>query len=260
MLISVLSVLLIIGASEASFTSRLLSLPPLTFLGRISYSLYLVHFPVLIFVIWWNLAPSFHQWLAAILSVLLAIAMYVCVEKPFRERRFSPRFNVSAALSLILVFIVLQVTIRSNPAIAAGDLAKVRNELASITGTDSNAVSEIPRIAIFGDSTAVAMSLGLESVRGSFNFVGGYAELGCPIGEGGLRRGLAAHGDRSSDIAWPVEDICARHHWIETARSLAPIDVAIILSGNWDTVGRHIEQLGDGFFTINDADKSIPIC
>jgi peptidoglycan/LPS O-acetylase OafA/YrhL len=60
---------------------RGLSLPPSVWVGKISYSLYLWHFPVLFFVGDKSVAGS------AILSVALASASFYFVETPFRHRR-----------------------------------------------------------------------------------------------------------------------------------------------------------------------------
>lgn len=251
LLIAVLSSVSIIGLSNGRLVARAFAITPLRFLGAISYSLYLIHFPVLIFVIWWKISPGTHQWVALAISVAISIAMYTYVETPFRNRRFSGKTNLVLVVALVVSFVVVQTVVRANPRIDSGDLSTLQDEPSSITGSAESTASE-PRIAIFGDSTAVAMSHGLANAATGFEFVGGYAELGCPIGEGGLRRGLAAYGDRESDTAWPVEDNCSRHNWIETTRDLAPVDVAIVLIGNWDIVGRRIDSLGDSFLTIDD--------
>jgi peptidoglycan/LPS O-acetylase OafA/YrhL len=79
---------LILGGFEARApTTRLLSTPPMVWIGLISYPLYLVHWPVLIFLR--NLVPdSSLEWrLSALgLSVMLAWAIYRLIEHPIRTR------------------------------------------------------------------------------------------------------------------------------------------------------------------------------
>jgi peptidoglycan/LPS O-acetylase OafA/YrhL len=63
------------------FVKRALSFPPSVWLGKISYSLYLWHFPVLFFL------GERSVILAAIMSVALAAASFYFVESPLRRRR-----------------------------------------------------------------------------------------------------------------------------------------------------------------------------
>ena len=78
--------LLVRATSETSLTSRALSLAPLVWLGRISYSLYLYHFPILIaFGAPSNRAIS-RRILAIELSVLAAALSFRYVEQPILRR------------------------------------------------------------------------------------------------------------------------------------------------------------------------------
>ncbi|HEY8017832.1 MAG TPA: acyltransferase, partial [Dongiaceae bacterium] len=83
---------LIIAAGRAgdSLVAWLLSWRPLVFIGRISYSLYLWHWPVIVFMIMSGLTPSTHQpswlkFLAVVISVILATLSWRYVETPFRS-------------------------------------------------------------------------------------------------------------------------------------------------------------------------------
>ena len=68
---------------------RLLAMRGPVFVGQISYSLYLVHWPVLVFADYWTLTEptAGRQALAVVASFALAIVSWRFVEKPFRERR-----------------------------------------------------------------------------------------------------------------------------------------------------------------------------
>ena len=80
------------GAHGSSAVQRLLSLRPLVFVGLISYSLYLWHWPLAVFVRYRNamapLAPG-EGWELLLVAVLLASASYRWVETPFRHRKSS---------------------------------------------------------------------------------------------------------------------------------------------------------------------------
>jgi peptidoglycan/LPS O-acetylase OafA/YrhL len=76
------------GASGRSVTQRLLRFRPLVWVGLISYSLYLWHWPILVYAKWWNgLDPIDNwRWLLLGLSLLLSVISYRFVERPFRRR------------------------------------------------------------------------------------------------------------------------------------------------------------------------------
>ena len=116
---------LIIGAGESgsSFVSRVLSLRPVVFIGLISYSLYLWHWPIIVLndlgftMDLSELAP--HKWafilssptgrkgLEILLSFVLATLSWKFVERPFRAypRRIERRqlFGLSAAVMIVLL-------------------------------------------------------------------------------------------------------------------------------------------------------------
>ena len=107
---------LFIGVNQAGITSagRMLSLKPLVFIGLISYSLYLWHWPVLAFarsiIIDINL-----PWKIALMagSLILAILSWKYVETPFRKKTvLSSRFSaftfacVSTAVLLIASLLI----------------------------------------------------------------------------------------------------------------------------------------------------------
>ena len=98
LLVAILGLIVIISSGKQhTLMSRLLSFKPVVFIGKISYSLYLWHFPVLvlttpvseignpniIFVI-----------LRVILTFVLATASYVFVETPIRKLGFKNYINV----------------------------------------------------------------------------------------------------------------------------------------------------------------------
>jgi peptidoglycan/LPS O-acetylase OafA/YrhL len=88
---------LVIGAGKggSSWTARALSLPPVVFIGRISYSLYLWHWPIFIFM---RLSERFPADRATTATKLLAIAAttviatlsWKYIETPFRSGPWRP--------------------------------------------------------------------------------------------------------------------------------------------------------------------------
>ncbi|MFZ1085838.1 MAG: acyltransferase family protein, partial [Terracidiphilus sp.] len=116
---------LIIGAGEfgSTLVGRVLSWRPIVFIGLISYSLYLWHWPVIVMhtmglsVNINDLLPQryaamipafrFDMWMEIVISFVLAILSWRFIERPFRSRplRISrrPLFALSAAVMAVLI-------------------------------------------------------------------------------------------------------------------------------------------------------------
>jgi peptidoglycan/LPS O-acetylase OafA/YrhL len=89
-----LGALLIIAAGErgGSVVGRVLASPPLVFVGLISYSLYLWHWPLIVYehrltILYGDAVPW--KWRVAIIgaSFVIATLSWLLVERPFRDRR-----------------------------------------------------------------------------------------------------------------------------------------------------------------------------
>jgi len=92
-LLPTLATLLLLAAGMGAWVNRqLLALPLLTFFGRISYPLYLWHWPLLSFPLLLNHTPDALQRLALmVLAVGLALLTHHAVEQPLRFGRWAPR-------------------------------------------------------------------------------------------------------------------------------------------------------------------------
>lgn len=77
------------GCGEGSVVSKLLSTKPLIYIGKISYSLYLVHWPINVYAGMILGAGYSKAWHFAMFgfSFLLAAMLYHFVEQPFRSKR-----------------------------------------------------------------------------------------------------------------------------------------------------------------------------
>ncbi len=94
------------GASGPTLVGKFLSLRPLVFVGLISYSLYLWHWPILVFqqsdsYLISDASPVTASLVALALSFALAILSWRYVERPFRNPAYSsrPRVMRMAAMS-----------------------------------------------------------------------------------------------------------------------------------------------------------------
>jgi peptidoglycan/LPS O-acetylase OafA/YrhL len=77
------------GAENPTFVNKLLSISPLVFIGQISYSLYLWHWPLIIFGKYYAIKKLTPPEIAGLLfaTFIIATLSWHFVEKPFREKR-----------------------------------------------------------------------------------------------------------------------------------------------------------------------------
>jgi peptidoglycan/LPS O-acetylase OafA/YrhL len=176
---------LLIWAGRSCLTSRLWTNRPMIWTGRISYSLYLVHWPLIIYYNYWRFAaPTVFEQIGLVIgSFALAVPLNAFVENRFKRSRIPQRSSdavflpISAAVAVGIVAIALTAklddgwpwrlqTARLNP----GILAKLSPWCHAGTGLcDAPAAAA----ALIGDSHAeqfagaVAESLKQAGLRGT---------------------------------------------------------------------------------------------
>ena len=98
--------LLLSFTGRESVVNRLLSLPPLVFIGKFSYSLYLWHWPLIAFwrhyTGWAPLTPN-EQVALGVASVAFGAASWYFIEKPFRIPRFKSWPTIAIGLSAMAI-------------------------------------------------------------------------------------------------------------------------------------------------------------
>jgi hypothetical protein len=192
---------LLIGVPSSWINRRLLSLPPLRFIGRISYSWYLWHWPLLAFmhIVCGVHLPAAAPAVAIAASFAGAVLSYFLIEQPFRGSRRAPvpllvRYGLVSAGFLLaygLVWLSRGVPQRF-PALATMEAAGVALKLdPCLAGSASDEPNLQPAcygaspngqsIALWGDSHSAALAPGLRSVAATQGF--GFVQLGkasCP--------------------------------------------------------------------------------
>ncbi len=112
-LVPCLGTALVIFAGTARFTGKLLSNPLSVFFGLISYSLYLVHWPLIVFYAFTRLTPltQTEKWGLVAVSIILSYILYVVVETPFRHGYKKPggwkpaKFGLTCAMIAMAIII-----------------------------------------------------------------------------------------------------------------------------------------------------------
>lgn len=102
--VSLLSVLIVAGILARQRLEHALGTQPLVLLGRISYSLYLVHWPVILMLP--ESRTHLHGWpsvaLMVVVAVLAAGVLHVAVEQPLRRAEAAPARVLAMSLAGLL--------------------------------------------------------------------------------------------------------------------------------------------------------------
>jgi len=105
------------GGHAGTVTDTLFSLRPVRFVGRISYSLYLWHWPLIVFAAGWlwisDISQPVRGGVLLIASLMLAWLSWQLIEQPFRRRRGGKRLWMGVVSASVLV--VLAVSVRPQP-------------------------------------------------------------------------------------------------------------------------------------------------
>lgn len=97
------------GCGGDSFVSRMLSVRPMVFIGLISYSLYLWHWPVIVYTRLYTIDSPSPVQIGAMLVFIFAVSIlsWRYIETPLRKKRLlatpAPLFKASAATLLVLL-------------------------------------------------------------------------------------------------------------------------------------------------------------
>src|SRR6201991_3368327 len=175
---------LLIWAGGSCLTAKLWANRPMIWTGRISYSLYLVHWPLIIYYNYWRFVPptEFERIALVIGSFALAVPLNVFVENRFKRSRAPDRSSdarflwTCAAAGIGMVAIALTAKLdngwpwRSRPeALNPAILAKLSS---NACGADAGLCGAPATVALIGDSHAdqftgaVAESLKQAGLRG----------------------------------------------------------------------------------------------
>jgi peptidoglycan/LPS O-acetylase OafA/YrhL len=252
---------LAIHAGSARYASWVLNNPVAVRIGLVSYSLYLVHWPVLVFaqhVLFRKLTP--YELLAAgLASYLIAEAMYRFVERPFRNYRRYPGARIlpyGAALAASALLVVgMSHNVRANGG-WTWRLNEAALRLASGTGWQSPHVGRLvdcsspcefgdpggPRVLIVGDSHADHYTKTLNRLGHRYRFHFAYG-ASCFFG--------ATMISRPSEL---LAKACAEAKAMVRSRLRTTDYQAIIVAHRWEGYRSILVRNGERLTPIHDLD------
>ena len=199
-------VLIVCGAAgPRSLAARALSLRPLTYLGKVSYGVYLWHWPLNLVLT----AERIHVhgvWLHVLrfaATMAVAAASYRFYEQPIRTRGLPfgrPLVVVPGAIAAVVALLVGATSPRSG-AVRLASLRPILPRIGSVVG-------EL-RVVMFGDSTANSLGWALRGLRA---------------------RGLSVE-LRGQDGCEMLHDTCDAAQWVEHKKQLRPGATLVFLGG-----------------------------
>ncbi len=222
--------------------ARLLSTRLLVGIGRISYGLYLWHWPVYLALD--GERTGLHGYALAALRVavtgVLAGASFVLIERPAQRVRVRPRLvlPVAAAGVAAVVAIAAWTAPAQVPQVAVAQLpaggltvpplvarAKLAPRLPAAVPLPASRHGPL-RVAVFGDSISLTLMFYMPPEPG-IRFTD-YSVLGCGIATGGPFRVLGQQ--------WPDNPICDvwPRRWLRQLRASRP-DEVLLMVGRWET-------------------------
>ena len=226
--------------------ARVLSVAPVVWLGRISYGVYLWHWPIDLYLNGDRTGLHGTALLLLRLSVTLAVsaASYYLVEKPIRTGRLpipQPRVVVPAAVAGLTALLILTPLPASN----ASDLGRLDAQgstegvpvapathgvAGAALGTPANPLG----VLLIGDSVAWSLGRGLETSAASNHGVRftNQGVWGCGIARGGLTS-YSDNPQPASCLTWP-------QRWQSVVNAFKP-GVSVLAVGRWEIFARQHE-------------------
>ncbi|WP_461161452.1 acyltransferase family protein [Simplicispira piscis] len=158
------TVMLMLAGPEAWFNRKVLSYPAVVYIGKISYPLYLWHWPLLVFarLIGDGQWTSTHRNLALLGAMVLAMLTYHCVERPLVKRVTHKNLLALVLLGLMVLMGMLAGLIYKNKL----SLTPAPYANTPLLEYERPAIQSRNKVVLLGDSNAGHFSYGLSLLYG----------------------------------------------------------------------------------------------
>jgi peptidoglycan/LPS O-acetylase OafA/YrhL len=258
--LSIACVILSAVAAPHSIVPRLLSLSPVRYVGRISYGLYIWHWPIFIWLDHARTGLYGYELFAVRVLVTFAVSVvsFHLIERPIRMGTFVSQWRawlvVPVGVGAVLVAVIAATT--GTTAVASSVLNGGIGTTGSSTTTTTPTTPSTPvtaqpvRVLLFGDSVALTLGIGLSDPTDQSKYGYVLADkgiLGCGVVDGpevelmGTRYATPSAcngsplvpGEPADDQPWP-------NQWQAAIYDVKP-NVVVLLAGRWEVVDREYE-------------------
>jgi len=268
--IAVAAVLTDVVLVPEGLLARILSVSPLQVLGRISYGLYLWHWPIFLAINGERTSLPGPALLGLRLAVTLAVSLlsFRFLELPVRRGAIGPRraaVALPAAVALTVAAVLAVTAVPAPPAPAA--VSAFGPDGAPPRATSAPATAPLPvrahrrpgapvRVLLLGDSVALTLGQGLPARDYGVELVN-RAVLGCGVVRGGPFRYFGSQYDaRPWCQDWP-------RLWAADLASTGP-DVVAVLLGRWEVMDRvyagrwtHVGDPAFDGYLLTELDRAV---
>jgi peptidoglycan/LPS O-acetylase OafA/YrhL len=229
------AVLFSVVCAQRSVLARTLSVTPLRFIGRISYEMYLWHYPLFTYL---DAARLGFGGLALFgvrvaVTVAVATASYYLVGRPIRRGALRSgwvlRVATPAAVAVTAIAVVVATAV---PSVAVKPPAPT---VAAGTGHQSGPPV---KVLVVGDSTALTLDIGLNEYATSYGIAPTNAGiLGCGITTGKDYQLQGVDAPMATQCSGKPADEQWYRLWADKISTIHP-NVVMILAGRWEVVNR----------------------
>ncbi len=255
------AVILSIVGTPSSIVPRFLSLAPVRYVGRISYGLYIWHWPLFLWVDHERTGLSGYPlfFLRLLVTFAVSVLSFHLVERPIRMGTFVRQWRAWVAVPVAVVVVVAAMI-----AATAGTDALASTTVPASTGTTSNPSTTPPttstsgtspsgpsvRVLLFGDSVALTLGIGLgqPAVQSRYGYeLFDKGILGCGVVDGPaveLQGAVAQTAPACNGSPLTPNEPAASQPWPdqwEQAMAAVKPNVTVILAGRWESVDREYE-------------------
>ena len=240
-------------AAPRSVVPRVLSVAPIRYVGRISYGLYIWHWPLFL---WLNHARTglegYELFAVRVLVTFgVSVVSFHLIERPIRMGTFVSQWRawliVPAGVGAVVVAVVAATTGTSAVASTAPPPVTATTTTAPPGSATSVAAGPPVRVLLFGDSVALTLGLGLgeHNVQSKYGYVlSDKGILGCGVVDGPEVELMGARditpsacngtpftpGEPAANQPW-------QDQWLDAINEVKP-NVVVLLAGRWEVVDR----------------------
>ena len=253
--LSVGAVIVAAVTAPRSVVPRFLALAPIRYVGRISYGLYIWHWPIFIWLNHERTGVSGWELFAVRAAVTFGVSVvsFHLVERPIRMGTFVSQWRgwlvVPAGVGAVIVALVAATT--TTPATAGIPATGIgTNGATTTTSPGAPTFAQPVRVLLFGDSVALTLGIGLSATADQNKY--GYVLsdegiLGCGVVDGPEVELLGARdatpsacdgspltpGEAETDKPWPYQ-------WLSAMNEVKP-NVVVLLAGRWEVADREYQ-------------------